>query len=258
MNNTILTTVFLAIAALSGVASAANLAISTVTINDANGDRTLSATETIELASTLVNFTTGSGGSLLTYQSFNLVTTVSDIGSPANDSGGIFWMQGATGPGSAEAALTDNRIDTSYGFIPISSKFTFASAPIALTDSLFMFDIGGNDPTTQIQLIDSSGTLLGSAVTLSGMANLGVPKYTTDRGNGGTFNVGINGVAVTLDEFGITAGQLSSVDGFIQNGTVSNVDPSLAGIASINAVPEPTTTALLGLGGLALILRRRK
>ncbi len=27
---------------------------------------------------------------------------------------------------------------------------------------------------------------------------------------------------------------------------------------SLDAVPEPTTTALLGLGGLALILRRRK
>lgn len=33
---------------------------------------------------------------------------------------------------------------------------------------------------------------------------------------------------------------------------------SLAGGASPTTIPEPTTTALLGLGGLALILRRRK
>jgi hypothetical protein len=29
-------------------------------------------------------------------------------------------------------------------------------------------------------------------------------------------------------------------------------------VSDFLAVPEPTTTALLGLGGLALILRRRK
>ena len=35
-------------------------------------------------------------------------------------------------------------------------------------------------------------------------------------------------------------------------------DDSASRIAVVEAVPEPTTTALLGLGGLALILRRRK
>jgi len=33
---------------------------------------------------------------------------------------------------------------------------------------------------------------------------------------------------------------------------------AVAGVQIVDAVPEPTTTALLGLGGLALILRRRK
>ena len=38
-------------------------------------------------------------------------------------------------------------------------------------------------------------------------------------------------------------------------------DSDYVGLSEIrfsSAVPEPTTTALLGLGGLALILRRRK
>ena len=53
-------------------------------------------------------------------------------------------------------------------------------------------------------------------------------------------------------------------DLFIAFGTgtagADNGDNNFATVDNVNltAVPEPTSTALLGLGGLALILRRRK
>ncbi|MBT7958188.1 MAG: PEP-CTERM sorting domain-containing protein [Akkermansiaceae bacterium] len=53
-------------------------------------------------------------------------------------------------------------------------------------------------------------------------------------------------VILTIAEFG-SAGDSDTNEWFNTRGTLS-----------ANAVPEPTTTALLGLGGLALILRRRK
>ena len=44
--------------------------------------------------------------------------------------------------------------------------------------------------------------------------------------------------------------RITGLGGGVFNGSIDNI--------SVDAVPEPTTTALLGLGGLALILRRRK
>ena len=47
---------------------------------------------------------------------------------------------------------------------------------------------------------------------------------------------------------------LSSTDGFNTNGAAV----TSAGAATLTAVPEPTSTALLGLGGLSLLMRRRR
>ncbi len=52
-----------------------------------------------------------------------------------------------------------------------------------------------------------------------------------------------------------TAGGLITIDS--SHGASGGNNPLLNAVL-ITAVPEPTTTALLGLGGLALILRRRK
>ena len=57
----------------------------------------------------------------------------------------------------------------------------------------------------------------------------------------------------TLSEFGLIAG--TSVV-FLEN--ESDAGPAADGQVIVTAVPEPTSAVLLGLGGLALILRRRK
>jgi len=81
--------------------------------------------------------------------------------------------------------------------------------------------------------------------------NTGVAGF--DAGNG----IGLSGVRDSEGDQNFSSVQ---ADG---SGTITGTwfyDGNLTAVAGVQliAVPEPTTTALLGLGGLALILRRRK
>jgi hypothetical protein len=62
--------------------------------------------------------------------------------------------------------------------------------------------------------------------------------------------------SVTLNEGTYTFTDTAKIR--FRSGGDQNVEHGYLDNISITAVPEPTTTALLGLGGLALILRRRK
>ena len=219
--------------ALAGVAHGANIAISAVTINDeTNGDRNIPGDVTsFEHASTLVDFTAGG----TTYSNFVLV----DAGGAT---GGYQWGFSATDPGSPGATVSDDRIDTSGFNVDETSEFEFASAPLDLSDLLFIFDLGGLDTAVEIQLIDAANNLLGNPESLSGMARIGSSSEVISNGNTPAFNGG----AISFDEFGITSGQLSSVDGFrVTSG--SSLDLNLAGhtgVASEPVAPEPSALAI--------------
>ena len=98
----------------------------------------------------------------------------------------------------------------------------------------------------------------------------------TNAANGSWVNiVGPNAGAID-DTKGVTNPSLSATSGTVQfgviqwasqsTGTIGDNEPTeyTLAIDSLNygvtytAVPEPSSTALLGLGGLALMLRRRK
>ena len=97
----------------------------------------------------------------------------------------------------------------------------------------------------------------GDATRRTGIAGI---SGTTGTTLGPVISQG-TGVPDTLDEYAVTgtftsdgAGTLTfGIDGLPGGGERTGINGF-----QLEAVPEPSTTALLGLGGLALILRRRK
>lgn len=96
---------------------------------------------------------------------------------------------------------------------------------------------------THLAVVRDNGT---STFYIDGVAQAGTPSSTPVHGNNGHLGVQKNGTAY-FD------GAMDELNMF----TFTSGDDPVAAL-SINAVPEPSSTALLGLGGLALILRRRK
>ena len=68
----------------------------------------------------------------------------------------------------------------------------------------------------------------------------------------------IGDLNVAALDFRIGSSPYNGFNGLLDDVRVYSDAQSASQIAALAAVPEPSTTALLGLGGLALILRRRK
>lgn len=106
---------------------------------------------------------------------------------------------------------------------------------------VFAGDFSGGDPSTGdvlgSQVVpdakSATGNLFNADVDLSGLTGIsGATEVRLYLDNGGAGN---NGHRIILDDIMV-------------NGTVT----------AVTAIPEPSSTVLLGLGGLALILRRRR
>jgi len=103
----------------------------------------------------------------------------------------------------------------------------------------------------------------GGSISLSGPGGA-YKTSTTNLINGGTFTF----TKKTADEFMDQYASTFSIDGttavfgadplVMEAGDTAIVKENPTGGITIAAVPEPSSAALLGLGGLALILRRRK
>tara|TARA_B110000483_G_C18124545_1_gene515046 strand:- start:16 stop:780 length:765 start_codon:yes stop_codon:yes gene_type:complete len=101
---------------------------------------------------------------------------------------------------------------------------------------------------THLAVIRDSGT---STLYIDGVAQAGNTTGTPAHNGPTAFHLGVNPNGGVGNWFtgGIDDLKLSTFD--------PNTDDPVAAL-SINAVPEPSSTALLGLGGLALLLRRRR
>ncbi len=102
-------------------------------------------------------------------------------------------------------------------------------------------DAAGQDTPFEV---DSTGTVsfdeigLGAVIT-TGVSSISYDFTLTDAGSAGDYLV--LGWSTTNPDGGSTGSDSFNVDNIV-----------------VSAVPEPSSAALLGLGGLALILRRRK
>lgn len=130
-----------------------------------------------------------------------------------------------------------------------------ATTYTAGADTNFLFQAyaaNGVDASNSVSL-DLHGSANGAVSANTGTATiaaLGAEQYVTAAGSNSftfTFNGTDQFVGLVFAQENIAGGStFGSAD--LDNLTVNTTDP----------IPEPSSTALLGLGGLALILRRRK
>jgi hypothetical protein len=132
----------------------------------------------------------------------------------------------------------------------------------------FVFDLGGTHTVDSVHLWNISYT--------SGAVNRGLQTVDVTFSTDGGFNFNTLVEDSEYDDFGGFAMSSTTGPGVAETKTFTavagvthikftdstNHGATYTGIGEIRfgaaAVPEPSTTALLGLGGLALILRRRK
>jgi hypothetical protein len=150
-----------------------------------------------------------------------------------------------------------------------STKTAAEAAPLApklFRDYLFLYSADTNrDGPINVGLGGSLGLAASSTYTLYLFGNVDGSadqdsEFTPSDGTHVTYaSTAASGGGIVV-EFTTGAGYVDgtdTVDFVWSNGTVDPTFGVFNGFA-ITAVPEPSSTALLGLGGLALILRRRK
>ncbi len=129
-------------------------------------------------------------------------------------------------------------------------------ASFSTTGKLMEFVISGTDLDGQTLRLGVLFDMLGS-----GTANFTLTQTSGGSATATTATLAYEGTNLDVAFFDIT-GAVAGDTFDIRATTVSggNLDGGFAGLTfdTAVAVPEPSTTALLGLGGFALILRRRK
>ena len=146
-----------------------------------------------------------------------------------------------------------------YGFIQWSSAGAGASTPATATGTWTFTNLaaGQYDVATTFRANGASNvrhTVNGAEFFVDQSTQPSVsagPSFTTNYVGQRAHDYNF----ITIDS--VTVAEGGSITVTIDNSnTASNIAMDTVGITA--TIPEPTTTALLGLGGLALILRRRK
>ncbi|MBT8038347.1 MAG: PEP-CTERM sorting domain-containing protein [Verrucomicrobiae bacterium] len=177
-----------------------------------------------------------------------LYITSGSIGTALTDDSFVYSVSSPTSPTAADITNESNlAIGDEASGQDVIFDVTVDSITVALGDTLFvdLYGRGANtvrDDSITVEFYDSADTLIGTdsaAGITTGVYNQASVVLTT-IGNG------------TYDSFRIIGGDTS--EGSQNYFTLAEVRAA----ADFTPVPEPSSTALLGLGGIALLLRRRR
>jgi len=194
-------------------------------------------------------------------------TTINLVGSELTTDGGVIRLNNATIHVDAGSTLSGAFWDLDGASIVFEDG---AQANMSFWEqkdlNSFTYQLGAYDFTTLTpgQFRIGNGGLTGDIANATYIADF------SNFANWSSFNLGSNSITLmdfTSDGAGMDNAQFQSAsfDYLNMGANIENAafawDNSLEAIIltfDINAVPEPSSTALLGLGGLALILRRRR
>lgn len=236
-----ITTILSASCLLAGVANAATI-------------QTISATNSPSLEGWSVNLTSGDGAQ---NGEFSGDSASNGGGSSGAGAGATAWALYANSDQTAEAvyslgggALTVGQavaLDFDNGYVNTGGTVgvTFLNGGT----EVLAFTFAGGDPNYAI--FDGVTTDSGIGFTADGFnvaLNLTASGAYSLNAGGNVFNGTLNNGQTTLDQvrvFNFNAGGGDDFNVFFNNLSVTNV-------------PEPSSTALLGLGGLSLLLHRRR
>ncbi len=194
-------------------------------------------------AATIANFNFNSGTTSSDTE-INSTATFAPIPNAANagrsGDGNAFIRATATGTDLA-AALADTDVFTVT--ITADAGFQFNLTSIN-------FDFGGKSDTTAYV---TNGVVYSGGVTLHDEA------FSVVTGGGTSYDTGNSDSLAAASFQGVTSATFTFAN-YDNTGVASNTNrwDNITIEGDVVAVPEPSSTALLGLGGLALILRRRK
>lgn len=225
----------LALAAMTGVASAASIAVN-FGGSGGNGQQTITSGEAagVNRATNWIN----SGAASDSVTSDGITVTWASEES---------WGEGsATGVDTADTALMSGWLSANDS--PSSTGSIDVTNLVGTYDLYIYF---ASDRPDQLNSISEDASVFAASSILedvvTGAAGTLIDPFVYNQGDGA------GGAGNYLLFTGLSAATLNIT---FDNGTDNRA--GIAGIQIVEQVPEPTSTALLGLGGLALILRRRK
>lgn len=160
---------------------------------------------------TLTSFTDAAG----TFTDLKFVTSIT---SAAPTGSSILHGDGTVAPANGTVALTDNRLDTGALGPGNGQIYQFGEA-IQDTDRLFVFFNNVSDPVVTIELVDGSGTLLGSQIAVglsfadTTTGRIGTIDLERNDGQSATlFGRSLGGFSIEVADFGVSdATQIAGV-----------------------------------------------
>jgi len=157
-----------------------------------------------------------------------------------------------TAPTDGLAAVTDG-LNATTGSANIGDGVNFFFGQNIDGADLFFVDFGGADATV-VRPVDGAGNLIGD-FTLSVQSDGGVAGGFATLTAVGIATSNLQGVVFNTSDFSGT-GTLAGVEGIRLAG--SGLDVQTVGLATVaTAIPEPSSLALLLVGGFGMALRRR-